>query len=158
MGHLQVSKLIAAPVEAVFAHVTRFENLPLWLGDGLKIDVVTLPKEVKERAEAEFVFRRFGFVMRVRARIEELRHPERISYRQTEGFFREWSHTQILRAHDSRTTLLTDLIEFKMPLGIIGALADDLVVRREIERCFAERSERIDEILKDRVPGATLEH
>ena len=61
------------------------------------------------------------------------------------GFFKSWVHTQVLVVHDAKTTVLTDLVDYQLPYGILGALVDDVFANKEIERLLKERLLRIQE-------------
>jgi ligand-binding SRPBCC domain-containing protein len=145
MGHLNISRLIPAPVDQVFDHISRIENLPEWLVGHLVVEFPATPPKLREQVDVEVVMKRFGFPLRKVMRVEAFEPGHRLSYRQVAGFFRKWTHTQVLRAHDEQTTLLTDLVEFRLPLGIIGAFVDDVIACRDIERTLSSRLERIEE-------------
>jgi ligand-binding SRPBCC domain-containing protein len=145
MGHLQTSRLIPAPAAEVFRHITAIENLPEWLSGHIHVDLEAYPVELREQSEIEVVFTRFRVATRVKVRVETLKPLERFGYRQMSGFFRSWSHTQVLRAHNERSTLLTDLVDYQLPFGLLGAFADDLVVRKDIETLLNIRLIKIEE-------------
>jgi hypothetical protein len=42
-------------------------------------------------------------------------------------------------------TLITDVVDFTMPGGVLGSLADDLFVRSDIERLLKHRLIKIEE-------------
>jgi ligand-binding SRPBCC domain-containing protein len=139
VGHIQISRLIPAPVEQVFDYICALENLGEWLKPQLEAEWVETPPKVREREEFEVRIARFGISMRTAARISELKPGESYTYRQTSGFFRAWSHTQSVKAHDEKSTLLTDFVDFKLPLGILGSLLDDFWLRSDIESILSHR-------------------
>ena len=153
MGHLQISRLIPAPTSEVFRHITELRNLPDWLGpasfSGLQVDFPSSLPQLKERAEFEAVFVRFGVSVHVVARVDECELNKRFAYHQVSGFFRSWSHTQVLTSHDANTTVLTDLVDFRLPYGIFGALADDLFLRNDLEKILMHRLIRIEHHFQD---------
>jgi ligand-binding SRPBCC domain-containing protein len=145
MGHVQVSRLIPASLGDVYRYITDLSNLPQWLDPSLEVDFPSAPPVLRPMTEFDLRFQRFGQAVTARFRVDELRPREVFSYRQMTGFFKEWVHTQLLSAHDSRTTLMTDVVDFKMPYGIIGALADDLFVSRDLERMLKHRLVKVEE-------------
>lgn len=145
MGHVQVARLIPASVGDLFRHITDVENLPQWLGSSMEIDFPTPPPILREQSEFDVTFTRYGKITRATFRVDELKMRERFAYRQVEGFFRAWVHTQVLVVHDPDTTLITDLVDYQLPYGIVGALVDDLFAKREIERLLKQRLLRIEE-------------
>lgn len=156
MGHVQISRLIPAPRRAVFRHISEIRNLPEWLSvvesaDGtssfhlnLHAELPETPPRLRERAEFAVDFTRLGLKVRAHFCVDEFVPDERLTYRQLDGFFRTWTHTQTLIAHDEQTTLLTDLVTFRLKYGVIGALADDLFIRRDVEASLEHRLNVID--------------
>ncbi|MES2965584.1 MAG: SRPBCC family protein [Bdellovibrionota bacterium] len=145
MGHLKTSRLIPAPIGEVYRHVVNPEHLPQWLTPAIEVEFPETLTVLRERSEFSVRFRRFNQTVDAVFRVEEMKPRERVTYRQVSGFFRLWRHTQVLRAHDERTTLLMDLVDFKMPYGIFGTLADDLFASRDLERILKQRLVRIEE-------------
>jgi ligand-binding SRPBCC domain-containing protein len=45
-------------------------------------------------------------------------------------------------------TKLTDVVEYQLPLGWLGRLANAIVVRRQIESMFSYRQRRTKELLE----------
>lgn len=100
---------------------------------------------LREQSEFAVTFFRYGKITVSRFRVDDYKPHERFSYRQVSGFFKSWVHTQVLSVHDSKTTLLTDIVEYQLPFGIAGALIDDLFAKREIARLLQDRLLRIQE-------------
>lgn len=139
MGHVQISRLVPAPVHEVYRYVIDIGNLPGDLRHHLELDFPSTPPELHAHAEIEATLKKFGATVRVIVRIEEMKPDNRVTYRQVAGLFQHWRHTILVAAHDPETTLVTDLVDFHLPLGVLGALVDDLIVRREVERVLSDR-------------------
>lgn len=145
MGHLQASRLVPAPAGEVFQFISDLENLPLLLTPHVDLDFPSTPPQLSERSEVSCVLRRFGLEFPAVVRVEEFAPGERISYRLISGFFPKWNHSEILKVHDERTTLITDLVDFQLPFGVFGALADDLFMRRDLQGLMTLRLVKIEE-------------
>lgn len=145
MGHIQVSRLIPASAGDLFRHLTEVENLPQWVSGSMEIDFPNALPILREQSEFEINFHRFGRITPAKFRVDELKPRERFAYRQVSGFFKSWVHTQVLVVHDAKTTVLTDLVDYQLPYGILGALVDDVFANKEIERLLKERLLRIQE-------------
>jgi Polyketide cyclase / dehydrase and lipid transport len=145
MGHVQVSRLLPASVGDVFRHITDISNLPQWVGGSMEIEFPEPPPILREQSEFAVTFIRYGKITRSNFRVDELKPRERFAYRQTRGFFQSWVHTQVLVVHDPKHTLLTDLVDYRLPLGILGALVDDVFANKEIERLLTQRHLRIEQ-------------
>jgi ligand-binding SRPBCC domain-containing protein len=71
---------------------------------------------------------------------------------QVRGPFAYWKHCHYIRPlswHGVNATLIADEIEYELPFSFLGALAHRLFVRRQIERTFAYRQSRLNNILTD---------
>ena len=49
--------------------------------------------------------------------------------------------------HGEGYTLVTDLVDYTLPFGILGNLSDDLFVKSDMTRILRSRLERVDEFL-----------
>lgn len=145
MGHLQTSRLIPASPGDLFRHIVTLENLPQWLAPTINVELPEPTPILREQSEFEITFERFGRRVHGVFRVDEMKPRERVTYRQIEGLFKTWRHTQLLSVHDPKTTLLTDIVEFQLPYGILGALADDLFARADMERILNDRLQRIED-------------
>lgn len=145
MGHLQTSRLIPAPIGEVYRHIVNPEHMTQWLTPEIDVEFTEPIPVLREQSEFTVRFRRFNKVVDAVFRVEEMKPRERVTYRQVSGFFKAWRHTQVLRTHDEKTTLLTDLVDFKLPYGIFGTLLDDLYAHRDLERIMNQRLVRIEE-------------
>ena len=52
--------------------------------------------------------------------------------------FKRWRHEHRFDPRDGGSTL-TDTVEYELPFGPFGAIADRLFVRRDLEAMFAHR-------------------
>lgn len=152
MGHVQTSRLIPAPVADVYAYLLDVENIPDDLRSHLDLSFPSTPPAIQGHSEIEANLKRFGVTSRVIVRIEEVVPQQRITYRLIEGVFKHWRHRIVLQEHSSDTTLLTDIVDFSLPLGVLGAIADDLLIRREVRKILEARLHHIEEYFN--APGA----
>jgi ligand-binding SRPBCC domain-containing protein len=66
---------------------------------------------------------------------------------QQSGPFKRWRHSHEFEAVDSKTTRLTDHIDYTVPLGPLGWVGDLLIVRRKLKSMFAYRAKVLPELL-----------
>jgi len=64
---------------------------------------------------------------------------------QRRGPYRMWHHQHHFREIDGGVEM-TDIVHYQLPLGVLGVLAHGLFVGRQVERIFAYRCEKIEEI------------
>lgn len=139
MAHLQISQLISAPRLEVFDFLTDPNNLPSLLKPTVNVQVVSPDVALKRGNEVHFMMSRFGLSQSIRFRIEDILRGSRLSYRQSEGVFAAWSHTMKFDEHGENGTLVTDLVDYQVPMGLLGHLADDLLLKRDMSRLLSER-------------------
>ena len=64
---------------------------------------------------------------------------------QRNGPYRTWVHTHSFESHNGGT-VITDDIEYQLPFGLLGRIANTLVVHGDLKRIFGYRQRRIAEI------------
>lgn len=139
MAHLQVSQLIPAARFDVFDFLTSPRQLPLLLAPAVEVQVLTPEIELKRGVEAQFNMTRLGLSQLIRFRVEDILRGSRLTYRQVEGIFAGWTHTMKFEEHGDNQTLVTDLVDYQVPLGLLGHLADDLLIKSDMQRLLSQR-------------------
>jgi ligand-binding SRPBCC domain-containing protein len=69
---------------------------------------------------------------------------------QLKGPFAAWEHVHRITAEvrdGVPGTLVQDEVEYTLPLGPLGGMANSLFVRSQLEATFAYRQQRLEEIL-----------
>jgi ligand-binding SRPBCC domain-containing protein len=139
MAHLKISQLIPATRAEVFDFLTDAKELPFLLRPAIETEVLTPDVPLKRGSELHFMMSRMGFSQSVRFRIEDVLRGSRMTYRQVEGLFALWSHTMKFEEHGEKATLVTDLVDYQVPLGLLGFLADDLLIKRDMKKLLEHR-------------------
>ena len=139
MAHLQVSAIVPGPRSEVFDLICAPSQLPYLLADHIEVQVTRSADVLKRGSEYEFLMTRFGFSQAVCLRIEDYLKGSRLTYRQSEGLFADWVHTIKFEDHGEQQTLVIDYVDYKLPFGLVGYLADDLFVRRDMKRILSHR-------------------
>jgi ligand-binding SRPBCC domain-containing protein len=150
MAHLQVSQLIPAPPLEVFDYLTNPNNLPALIQPAIDVEVVSQDVPLKRGNEVHFMMTRFGLSQSIRFRIEDVLRGSRLSYRQSEGIFSTWNHTMKFEEHGENSTLVTDIVDYQVPLGIFGHLADDLILKSDMSRVLGQRLNKAKEHFESR--------
>ena len=123
-----------------FAEARNLERLtPPWL----RFEVLTLaPIDMRAGALIDYRIRVHGFPIRWRTEITEWTPPHRFIDVQRRGPYRVWQHTHTFEERDGGTSCL-DHVAYR-PRG--GALAHWLFVKRDVERIFRYRQQRLQEL------------
>ena len=64
---------------------------------------------------------------------------------QRRGPYKLWHHQHIFEEND-RGVLMTDLVNYELPLGPLGSLAHSLMVRKQLQEIFEFRQKKVEEI------------
>ena len=148
------------PRDEVFAFFADAHNLQALTPPWLKFDVLTpAPIAMRPGALIDYRIRVHGLPIRWQTEIREWNPPWRFVDGQLRGPYKLWHHTHAFEERDGGT-LCVDDVRY-CPRG--GALMNWLFVRRDVERIFAFRQERLaerfglrndgDELLLRRVVG-----
>ena len=150
MGHVQVSNLIPASRDDVFKYILDLQKLAGDLQPAIELSIAlvdgTALPNVVVNAEIPLAVRRLGITAHGLVRIEKVQAPSELSYCQDAGWFRNWRHTIKLEEHqDGKTpsTLMVDLVDYRLPFGVLGTLSDDLFFNRNLSQILTDRAARI---------------
>ncbi len=145
MAHLQVSQLIPASRLLTFDFLTNPKELPSLLEPAIEVEVLTPEIPLQRGCELHFMMTRLGLSQSVRLRIEDVLRGTRLTYRQVEGLFATWTHSIRFEDHGENATLVTDIVDYTIPFGVLGSLADDLIVKNDIEKLLSSRLSKAKE-------------
>ena len=144
---------IALPRHEVFAFFASAENLGVITPPELDFRILTpLPIEMREGATIDYRIGLWGIPMRWKTAITKWNPPYDFTDVQLSGPYRTWIHSH--RFFESAAgTLIVDHVDYELPFGPLSAIARP-VVRRQLDRIFDYRSQRVRELLGERAPSA----
>jgi hypothetical protein len=149
---LRREQWIPRPVDEVFAFFSDARNLeeitPPWLGFRI---LTPGPIRIAAGTRIRYRLSLHGIPLGWTTEIRQWLPPFRFVDVQLRGPYRLWHHTHRLEPKDGGT-LMTDVVRYRLPFGIIGRAVHFLKVRRDVERIFDYRSRRIQEVLGHAVP------
>jgi len=145
---IEREQIVRAPLEDVFEFFSQARNLELLTPPWLRFEVLT-PEPVQMRTGTliEYRLRLHGVPMRWVSVIEEWEPGERFVDRQLKGPYRLWHHTHEFERHDDGT-LVRDRVEYEIPLGSLGKVAQLLFIGRDLTRVFDYRRESVHELIE----------
>ena len=127
-------------LDEVFEFFSDASNLEVLTPPWLKFSVVTpRPIEMRPGTLIDYRLRFRGFPLRWRSEITVWDPPHRFADVQVKGPYRQWIHEHSFEEKDGGT-LAGDRVQYAV-WG--GALANWLVVRRDVERIFDYRRETL---------------
>ena len=136
----------AVPIEEAFRVFEDPLNLakvtPSWLNFRVTSD------SVKLRPGAEITYRIawMGIPMSWKTLIAEYDPPRRFIDEQAKGPYTLWRHRHDFRAEDGGT-VISDHVDYILPLGPLGKLAHALMVKRQLRQIFRFRQQAIAGLL-----------
>ncbi|MGD0713265.1 MAG: SRPBCC family protein [Gaiellaceae bacterium] len=141
---------VPLPREDAFAFFADAYNLEALTPPWLHFRILTpRPIPIEEGATIEYVLTTHRLPVRWRTEIVEWEPGRRFVDRQVEGPFRLWEHTHTFEEQQGGT-LIRDTVLYRMPYGVLGAIAHRVLVARDLERVFDYRRDAVDRLLGGR--------
>ncbi len=138
---LEREQLIPRPIEEVWPFFADAHNLEALTPSSLRFRIETPhPIGMREGALISYRLRLRGVPVRWRTRIDAWEPDAEVPYfvdRQLTGPYALWHHTHTFTRAPGGT-LMRDRVRYRLPLGVLGALALPLV-RHELDGIFAFR-------------------
>jgi ligand-binding SRPBCC domain-containing protein len=110
---------------------------------------VTTPRPIEMGAGTliEYRLRLHGVPVRWRTRIATWEPPHRFVDVQLSGPYALWHHTHTFEPDGDDAVWIGDRVRYAIPYGPLGALADSLLVRRDVEQIFDYRRDAVARLL-----------
>lgn len=137
MPTLTFESCLDAPPEDVARFHGSLDALARLSPPGTQVEILGEDTEVRDGALHVLRIRRGPFSMVWKARISEV-GPHGFTDTAEQSPFAAWRHRHDFLPHGPGT-LLRDTVEYALPFGVLGRLADRLFVQRQIEALFAHR-------------------
>jgi hypothetical protein len=102
--------------------------------------------EMRKGALIDYTIRWMGLPMKWRTLIADYQPPRYFVDEQLRGPYRYWKHRHVF-TESGGLSIITDRVEYALPLGIMGRMAHALVVERQLKGIFAYRQRAIAKIL-----------
>jgi len=135
---------IPLPIEQVFAFYADAHNLeritPPWLGFE-----VTTPRPIAMGVGTliEYRLRLHRVPVRWRTRIAAWEPPLRFVDLQVRGPYSLWEHTHTFEEDGPTATIIHDRVRYAIPFGLLGELANRLLVQRDLKQIFDYRGDAV---------------
>jgi NADH dehydrogenase len=155
---LRATQLVPRPIEEVAPFFADPRNLGRLTPASMGFEFLTADFAMREGLEVRYRIRPLlGIPATWGTRITESDLPRGFVDIQSRGPYRAWEHRHRFEAV-AGGTLVRDDIRFRLPLGPLGALAQWLVVRRELEWIFRYRAAAVRSIFAPAGPptGQTI--
>ena len=132
----------------VFDFFSRPENLTAITPHKMRFKILTpVPIEMKEGALIDYTVRILGFPIRWRTLITKYEPPNLFIDQQLKGPYSLWHHTHAFEKISSDETLIKDIVVYTIPFGFIGRIAHFLYIKRDLDKIFNYRKDKIADLL-----------
>jgi ligand-binding SRPBCC domain-containing protein len=142
---LRRQQWVPRPLDEVFAFFCDARNLedltPPWLGFRI---LTPGPISIAAGTEIRYRLGLHGIPVMWTTGIRRWEPPFRFVDVQLCGPYRLWHHTHRFESLGG-ATLMTDVVRYRLPFGIIGRLMHVIKVRHDVERIFDYRFQRVRE-------------
>jgi ligand-binding SRPBCC domain-containing protein len=140
------AQFVPRPLDEVFAFFSNAANLEALTPPWLRFRMLTpLPIEMRAGAIIDYRLTVRALPITWKTEIIDWEPNQRFVDIQRKGPYRTWVHTHSFERHNGGTAI-TDDIEYQLPFGLLGRIANTLVVQGDLKRIFGYRQLRIAEI------------
>jgi ligand-binding SRPBCC domain-containing protein len=150
MGSIRLETVIAAPIGDCFAlslsvdaHTASMRASGEQAIGAVTSGIMRLGDSVTWRA------RHFGIVFLMTSAITEYQPPSRFVDEQQHGPFRRWWHEHTFTALANDQTQMIDVVEFESPFGLLGHMADRLVLDHYMPHLLRQRNRWLKATLEE---------
>lgn len=145
---LEHQQEIRRPRSETFAFFADAFNLERITPSFLRFQILTpAPILMRTGTLLEYRLSLFGLTFRWKTLIEQWSPDESFVDVQIDGPYSLWRHTHTFEELGNDCTLVRDHVEYQVPLGAVGRLANGIFVARTLEKIFADRERMIDQLL-----------
>ncbi|MFN8317508.1 MAG: SRPBCC family protein [Chitinophagales bacterium] len=120
---------VITPPEMDFKILTQLDDKEIY--NGMLIDYTVKPL--------------FGIPMHWQTMIIDVKPLEVFADTQLKGPYKLWHHTHTFIEKDGGV-LMTDIVNYELPFGILGDWVHSLIVRKKIESIFAYRKQVLEKL------------
>jgi ligand-binding SRPBCC domain-containing protein len=136
------------PLEETFAFFSDPRNLELLTPPFLHFKFRREPPLVVEPGTTlDYRLRLYGVPINWRTRIEIVEPPHKFVDVHEKGPYALWRHTHTFRNLGGTNTEMTDRVEYALPFGAVGELANRIFVRRSLRQIFDYRQSELATVL-----------
>ena len=152
MYQFKAEHLLPISLEDAWKFFSSPTNLPVITPPALDFKILTpnLPAETYAGMIIDYKVRPLlGIQMHWKTEITAVNKNESFTDRQLKGPYKVWEHTHYFKKVEGGV-LMTDIVNYELPLGIIGKLAHAIIVKKEIENIFSYRKEKLNELFNSK--------
>ena len=150
MGFYQFNReqFIDKPIEEVWDFISSPKNLKTITPDYMGFDI-TSEDTPEKMYQGMIISYKVSPILGIKTTwVTEITHLEKLKYfvdEQRVGPYKLWHHQHILEPKN-KGTLMKDIVSYQPPFGMIGSIANELIIKNKLKEIFAYRTKIIDEL------------
>lgn len=150
MAYIQKATVINGTRERVFSKHATLSGIRHILANILDMELIGQPVETLFKGQQIDLYLGFkGISRRCLLKVEDVVPNQKIELRQVKGLFRSFRMLVQFTDHGDNGCLVTDLADYRLPLGLLGHLMDDLFLKEEIEKIIDKRHKQLVQIFSE---------
>jgi uncharacterized protein len=143
---ISAQQWLAQPIEDVFKFFSDERNLETMTPDLLQFKVLGKSQpSIGEGCLINYKLKLHGLPLGWQSRIESWQPPHEFVDTQLSGPYQVWHHTHRFESLNGGT-LVSDLVRYKLPFGILGRLLQMVWVGRDVRKIFKFREDALKKI------------
>ena len=150
MGFYQFKRTqeINASIDEIWKFISDPSNLKLITPDYMGFDITSedIPSKMYEGMIISY---KVSPLLGIKTTwVTEITHLKENSYfvdEQRVGPYKIWHHQHMIQPMEKRT-LMTDIVSYQPPLGFLGSIANELIIKGKLNEIFEYRTKALDEI------------
>jgi ligand-binding SRPBCC domain-containing protein len=146
MYELRCEQKICAPLDEVFDFFKRPENLGLLTPPHLRFEITSAPLEsIESGSVIDYRLQLLGIPFNWKTLITDFLDRREFTDIQQSGPYKSWVHQHRFAACNDGT-MMTDVLRYSLPFGILGKIVHLIFVRRQVHQIFEFRRAQIARI------------
>jgi ligand-binding SRPBCC domain-containing protein len=139
MGFYQFKKKqeINQPLDVIWDFISSPKNLKKITPDYMGFDITS--DNIEDKMYEGMI---------ISYKVTEITHVKDKQYfvdEQRVGPYKIWHHQHFLE-ETSTGTLMTDIVSYQPPMGLLGSIANKIIIRKKLEEIFAFRTQALNQI------------
>jgi len=147
---LETKQFINSDLDSVWDFMSSPKNLAVLTPEHMGFEVLSKFEETKMypgQIIEYYVSPLFNIKLRWVTEITHVKDKEYFVDEQRFGPYAFWHHQHFLK-EVSGGVLMSDIVNYKLPLGPLGKIANALFVKHQLQQIFDYRFKKVDEIFK----------
>ena len=143
MYTFQSKTILNSNIDNVFEFFCKSENLQKLTPSSLNFKILSeIPNEMKKGALIDYQIKLYGVPVKWKTKITKWNPPFEFEDTQLKGPYKLWKHSHIFTDLGDKTEM-TDIVKYNPKGWPFNSLLNHIFVRKEVEKIFSYREERI---------------